>query len=103
MPTHKQPLTLPPEISPHIRELFEKLLVIARDHRTSQLVDYLCDLRSELFWVADELAELDFDAFAFLHALADDDNDNEDDAWDDDDGDDDDGDDSDGPEPAAVH
>jgi hypothetical protein len=91
MPTPKQPLSLPPEISPHIRELFDKLLVIARDHRTTQLVDYLCDLRLELFWVADELAELDFDAFAFLHALADD-------------GDNDDGDnDCDGPEPAGVH
>jgi hypothetical protein len=94
MPTPKQPLSLPPEISPHIRELFDKLLVIAQDHRTTQLVDYLCDLRTEMLWVADELAALDFDAFDFLDGLAEND---EDDGEDDDDWD------NDGPEPAGVH
>lgn len=90
-PLPKQPLTLPLEISPHIRELFDKLVVIAKDHRTTQLVDYLCDLRTELFWVVDELAALDFDAFDFLEGLAS----NDDDYGDDDD--------NDGPEPAGVH
>lgn len=93
MPAPKKPLSLPPQMSPHIREFFDKLVGIAQDHRKTLLVDYLCDLREELFWVVDELAELDFDAFAFLHELA---------AYDNDDGDDD-GDESLGPHPVGVH
>jgi hypothetical protein len=62
-----------------VQQLIEQLQVIARDQRTMLLVDYLCDLRLELFWVADELAKLDFDAFAFLHELADADADDDED------------------------
>lgn len=87
MPPSKLPLTLPPQISPHIREFFEKLLIIAKDYRTQQLVDYLCDLRMEMRWVLNELEELDFDAAGFLELL--DEDDNEEDDGDDDDGDDD--------------
>lgn len=98
VPSPRQPLTLPPGISPHIREFFDKMLVVAKDHRTTQLVDYLCDLREEMLWVADELIALDFDAYDFLIGL---------DAHDDDGGDggsdDDDADEGDAPGPESVH
>lgn len=96
-PSPRQPLTLPPGISPHIREFFDKMLVVAKDHRTTQLVDYLCDLREEMLWVADELVALDFDAYDFLIGL-----DEQDDKGDDR-SDDDDADDGDAPGPESVH
>lgn len=71
--------TPPLPLSPKLAGLQAMLNELAKTERTTQLVDYLYDLRREMLWVADRLAELDFDAFAFLSGL---------DEADDDDGDD---------------
>jgi hypothetical protein len=68
--------TLP--LSPHLAGLQAMLNELAKSERTTQLVDYLYDLRREMLWVADRLAELDFDAFAFLSELDDEDDDDHD-------------------------
>ena len=58
--------------------LIKHLLEMERDHRTTLLVDTLCDLRDEMLAVIEQLAELDFDAFEFLDALNNDDDDADD-------------------------
>ena len=58
--------------------LIKHLLEMERDHRTTLLVDTLCDLRDEMLAVIEQLAELDFDAFEFFDALDDDDDDADD-------------------------
>ena len=79
MPSPKQPLSLPSEISPHLRALFDKLLVIAKDHRTMQLVDYLDELLREFHLTCAELEALDFPTIPYLADIAEDDLDSGDD------------------------
>lgn len=69
-------------LSPKLAGLQAMLDELAKTERTTQLVDYLYDLRREMLWVADRLAELDFDAFEFLSGLdeADDDDSDDDDS-----------------------
>lgn len=65
-------------LSPKLAGLQAMINELAKSERMDQLVDYLCDLRREMLWVADRLAELNFDAFAFLSELDDEDDDEHD-------------------------
>ena len=73
LPPRKAPPVAPEApvlpLSPKLAGLQAMLNELAKTERTTQLVDYLYDLRREMLWVADRLAELDFDAFAFLSEL----------------------------------
>ncbi len=71
MPTPRHPLKLPPQFSPGMADLFERLQVIAQDQRMTLLVDYLGELRAEFDAVAAELAEHGFCAPCYLSALDD--------------------------------
>ena len=82
LPPRKAPPPVPKtpslHLSPKLAGLQAMLNELAKTERTTQLVDYLHDLRREMLWVADRLAELDFDAFAFLSELDDEDDDEHD-------------------------
>lgn len=56
-------------LSPQLSAIQSLLEEMAKDERTGRLVDYLCDLRGEMLWVAAALAELDFDAHEFLRMV----------------------------------
>lgn len=82
LPPRKAPPVAPKApvlpLSPKLAGLQAMINELAKSERMDQLVDYLCDLRREMLWVADRLAELNFDAFAFLSELDDEDDDEHD-------------------------
>jgi hypothetical protein len=78
LPPRSMPQT-PIPLSPKLAGLQAMLDELAKTERTERLVDYLYDLRREMFWVMDELAELDFDALELLAGIDDEEDDDDDD------------------------
>ena len=72
----KAPQT-PLPLSPKLAGLQAMLNELAKTERTERLVDYLYDLRREMLWVMDELAELDFDALELLAGIDDEEDDDD--------------------------